>query len=276
MICSPSSFPIIPRRLLRLADGNRGRGYNCMTNNDTPKDTPTTAPQFAGSAANVPIAAADDPAFYERAPLLRAFADALHTGLRRHAALYLKEGLFHVAEVGTYRGRGLRALLETASVCDIRIHVTALDSFGGFPEFSQRDLEAAPPNAAWLRRRVFADTTAREVEAYVGEAYVGSFNLVEGFFADTLPKLPEQNYLFVVIDCDLYSSHVDVMPYFYNRLLPGGVMFFDDYNSVHYPMAKIAIDEFIADKPEKLYSLGYGPAADNSVKAYLVKSGTAR
>ena len=226
---------------------------------------------FAGAGANVPDNPLDDPAFFERVPLFQVYEQTLFNGLRLHERLYAKEGRFFIAEAGTYRGRGLKAMLERAAALGVRVHITGLDSFEGLPPLSDVDQAEAPENAAYLRRRLFADTTEREVQAFLADRDADGFTLVKGFFDQTLPTLPERRYLMAVIDCDLYSSHMDCMTYFYDRLLPGGVMFFDDYHSLQYPMAAKAINKFLARKPEKLFHLGYADAKGNDVKAYLVK-----
>ncbi len=246
-----------------------------MNAGDIEKDEPAP-PAFAGAGAIVPKRPMEDPAFFERVPMLRCFADTLHRGLRQQKQVYKGDGLFYVAEAGSYRGRGLLAMLQAAASIDVKVHITGLDSFEGFPPFSGRDVAEAPPGASWLKNRVFADTTRREVEAFIGPDHAGSYALVEGYFNQSLPTLPERKYLFVMIDCDLYSSHLECMGYFYERLLPGGVMFFDDYHSAHYPMAKSAIDEFMADKSENLFHLGFAGSADNSQKAFFIKEGSGR
>lgn len=227
---------------------------------------------FAGAGAKVPVRPEEHPAFFERVPMLRCFSDTLHRCVRVQKHVYKQDGRFYVAEAGSYRGRGLLAMLETAASLDVKVHVTGLDSFGGFPALSDRDREEAPENAVWLRKQIFSDTTRREVEAFLGAERANDYSLVEGFFSETLPTLPERRYVFVLVDCDLYSSHMDCMNYFYDRLLPGGVMFFDDYHSAHYPMAKSAIDEFLADKRERLFHLGFDAVVENSVKSYIIKA----
>ena len=51
----------------------------------------------------------------------------------------------------------------------------------------------------------------------------------------------------------------------------GGVIFFDDYHSGDYPMAKEAIDDFMQDKPELLLHLRFGDDAVNRTKGFIIK-----
>lgn len=227
---------------------------------------------FAGAGGVPPDNPRSNPAYYERVPLIEVTEATLARGIIYHDQLYMEAGRFDIAEAGTYRGRGLRAILELSERMGVEVHVTGLDSFEGLPPLSDIDLEAAPDNAAYVRRTLFADVTEREVRAYIGVENSERFTLVKGFFEDTLPTLEERNYLMAIIDCDLYSSHMDCMAYFYDRLLPGGVMFFDDYHSSQYPMAKSAVDEFLVGKPEKLMHIGYAAPKGNNMKTYIIKS----
>jgi O-methyltransferase len=226
---------------------------------------------FAGAGSNLPDNFADDPAFFERVPVLRVFEDTLHRAMRTHKTAYKTEGRFYCAEAGTYRGRGLRAMLDVAARIGVNVFIYGLDSYEGFPDISAYDRTHAPAGSAYLSKRLFADTSEREVRAYVGEGHEGKFEIVKGFFSDTLSALAERRFLFAVIDCDLYSSHLDCMSYFYDRLMPGGIMFFDDYHSKQYPMAKTAIDEFLASRPEKLLHVAYALPKGNNLKTYIVK-----
>ena len=95
--------------------------------------------------------------------------------------------------------------------------------------------------------------------------------LLKGLFKDTLPTLVDQQYHFVNIDCDLYEPHIECLEYFYPRMVKGGVLFFDDYHSIDFPMASKAIDQFMSDKPEQLLHLRFGDDGPNITKSFFVK-----
>lgn len=104
-------------------------------------------------------------------------------------------------------------------------------------------------------------------------------HLHKGWFSDTVPsQLPDQ-ISFALIDGDLYSSTMDVLPHVYARMPKGAIgmiaVYVDEtifprpglqgyYKS---PGVKRAVDEFFADKPEKV-SLLY--SCENS-NAYFRK-----
>jgi len=99
-----------------------------------------------------------------------------------------------------------------------------------------------------------------------------SIELVEGVFSDTLQRLPDQHYDFVNIDCDLYEGHMQCLEYFYPRTKPGGTIFFDDYHSTTFPMARRAADDFLKGRSEQLFHIRFGDDEVNHTKAFLTKS----
>ncbi|MEM9572648.1 MAG: TylF/MycF/NovP-related O-methyltransferase [Pseudomonadota bacterium] len=223
------------------------------------------------AGSEIPVEFPLNPLFSERAPVLQLFRQSLYK-----EKLSILEGSssgpVQVAECGVYRGRCTRAMFEIADEIGVDIELTGLDTFGGLPKLSERDLELAPPNAKYLRQKVFADTTESEVYAYVGKKFAKKLNLVKGEFQHTLPSLEkDKKYAFVFIDCDLYEGHKNALSYFYKKMTKDGIIFLDDYFSKEYPMAKVAVDEYLADKQEEVFEVRYGPYPWSVRKAFLVR-----
>jgi O-methyltransferase len=74
---------------------------------------------------------------------------------------------------------------------------------------------------------------------------------VKGFFRDTLARHAERRFSFVHLDCDIYESYKECLEFFYSRTSRGGIVLFDEYKDPRWPGCTKAIDEFLADKPEK-------------------------
>lgn len=200
-------------------------------------------------------------------PLQRAlhrFGDLL-TGGHRHLA----------AECGVYRGSCLIACAEIIRQYGLDAHIYGLDSFEGLPELSDIDRRMASQvvlDVVSKKGTVFNDTTLSEVQTAVDERDLNRYvTLVPGFFADTLKSLPEGPYFFVNVDCDLYEGHLECLEFFYPKVESGGVVFFDDYYSAEYPMAKEAIDKFMKGRPEELFHIRFGPEGVNHDKAFFIK-----
>jgi hypothetical protein len=62
------------------------------------------------------------------------------------------------------------------------------------------------------------------------------------------------------IDVDLYQSTLDCCEYFYPRLVPGGILLFDEYGFAAARGEKDAVDQFFADKRESPIVLLSGQA----------------
>ena len=51
-----------------------------------------------------------------------------------------------------------------------------------------------------------------------------------------------------LIDCDLYESYKYTLPKAWEHTITGGMIYLDEYYSLKFPGAKIAVDEFIKKK----------------------------
>jgi hypothetical protein len=211
----------------------------------------------------------------ERAPLIHVFKHAvmeqktLRGRLQRIARLQLRA---YAAECGVYQGHSLAACLEMANHLKFRMTIVGLDTFKGLPDLSATDKSLAPSDAPYKDRQFFTATSVESVAQLLNpKAGICRYELVPGLFSETLPNLPERRYFFVNIDCDLFEPHLECLNYFYPRLVRGGILFFDDYHSMHYPMGKKAIDEFFSGKREKIWHLRLGEDGPNLTKTFIIK-----
>jgi hypothetical protein len=67
----------------------------------------------------------------------------------------------------------------------------------------------------------------------------------QGAFAEVFPKLSDWKFCFAHIDCDFYSSVKDCILFLRERLVPGGIAVFDDYENQKWPGVKLALSEFM-------------------------------
>jgi O-methyltransferase len=174
-----------------------------------------------------------------------------------------------VAECGVFRA---------ASLCVIGLHLTqigsvkrvyGLDSFQGFDASVKRDLELGGADDSEKRVGGFESTSLAEVRHKVTRlGLAGCVTLLPGYFADTLKLLPETRYSFVHLDCDIYDSYWQTLAYFYPRMSAGGIILLDEYNDPPWPGCNLAVDEFLADKPEKPVAI----TNENYIKYYIEKA----
>lgn len=81
-----------------------------------------------------------------------------------------------------------------------------------------------------------------------------------GWIPDTFGGLEDKQYAFANIDVDLYQPTLDCCVYFYPRLVPGGVMVFDEYCFASAHGEKVAVDQYFADKLDRPIALITGQA----------------
>lgn len=142
-----------------------------------------------------------------------------------------------VAEAGVYRG-GTGRLLAKSVAPDRTVHL--FDTFEGMP--------ATDPSRDVHREGDFSDVNVEDVAAYLSDC--PNVRLYPGLFPATAEPVSSLRFSLVHVDVDIYQSVKDCCEFFYPRLVPGGIMVFDDYGFLSCPGAKAAVDEFFSTRPE--------------------------
>jgi hypothetical protein len=158
-----------------------------------------------------------------------------------------------VIECGAYQGATLLGMAHILRLRGLRPNVYGLDSFEGFPEPAPQDSPDGHEFPPEVRKGWFSDTSFETLQAKVDMLGFGGWvHIIKGFFDQTLPTLSDERFSLAHIDCDLYEPHLTCLEFLYPRMLPGGVIVFDEYASRMYQGAAKAVDEFFRDRPEKL------------------------
>ncbi len=155
----------------------------------------------------------------------------------------------HVVECGVGKGRSLLLLSTLVSEEGKRRHIWGFDSFEGFPEPSEQDDSPRQP-----QKGDWSNTSIARVMTYLKNSDVdprfvdSQITLIKGFFNETLMQYRDEPIAFLHLDCDLYDSYKDSLTLLYDKVVPGGVICFDEYMKtgqlVAFPGAARAIDEF--------------------------------
>ena len=174
-----------------------------------------------------------------------------------------------VAECGVFRGATLipiaRYVLETG--CGRRVF--GFDSFQGFGEEVAVDLALGGKEDAFKRPRGFAETSYDLVWGKALKFGVDRcLEVIPGFFRESLVRVADRRFAFVHLDCDIYASYKECLQFFYPRVAPGGVILLDEYDDPPWPGCNKAVDEFLADKPERPTPI----QRDNHVKFFIRKA----
>ena len=103
----------------------------------------------------------------------------------------------------------------------------------------------------------FGDVSLESIKKYLKMFHFISYH--PGLIPNTFDAIKDRQFAFVHIDVALYQSAKDCCAFFYDHMVSGGIMIFDDYGFPGYEFAeKQAVDEFFKDKPEETLSLRTG------------------
>jgi predicted O-methyltransferase YrrM len=156
-----------------------------------------------------------------------------------------------IVECGVSVGYGALLFLLLSDYVGVKRVYYGFDSFEGFPDpvakdestpIAGSDFYASPPETVLrvLRDGQIPESTIRD-----------RVRLTKGFFNETLPSYTGKIAL-LHLDCDMYESYKVSLETLYDKVVTGGIIAFDEYDDLRWPGARKAIDEFFADKPEKI------------------------
>jgi O-methyltransferase len=126
-------------------------------------------------------------------------------------------------EIGVWRG-GTAALIAThARHLGLRDKVYACDTFSGI-------VKAGKEDPAYVGGE-HADTSLRSVEELFYEMLkLDNIEILTGIFPEeTGGKVENLKFRFCHLDVDVYQSAKDVTEWIWERLVPGGMIVYDDY-----------------------------------------------
>jgi hypothetical protein len=137
-----------------------------------------------------------------------------------------------------------------STIHDKEVHL--FDTFTGMPEMTKQDPASI---GLWVGR--FGDTSLTAVKEYLGQFPFLFFH--PGLIPEILQVAKDRKFAFVHIDVDLYQTHLDCCNFFYDRMVKGGFLLFDDYGrNFCGSSARQAVDEFFSNKPESPIALHTG------------------
>jgi hypothetical protein len=152
------------------------------------------------------------------------------------------------AECGVYKGCGSYIVLRGNERSTINRTHHLFDSFGGLSAPSAEDGDY------WQG----GDLAISEDVVRANLKEFPNIEFHKGWIPDRFPDVADRAFSFVHVDVDLYQPTLDSVRFFYDRLSTGGILVCDDYGFLTCPGATEAIDEFLADKPEKMLGLPGG------------------
>ena len=109
------------------------------------------------------------------------------------------------------------------------------DSFQGLPTPDHAtDVESPNVQSGRWKRGTFTGLSQQELAALCASTYdQDRIRIFPGWFGQSLPTIgPQTRFAMVHLDCDLYSSTIEVLDYLisHHHIAEGAVLFFDDWN----------------------------------------------
>jgi O-methyltransferase len=157
------------------------------------------------------------------------------------------------AEFGTYRGGCAWMVLSTVDLEPTRrFHL--FDTFRGIPGDKVTEEER---DAGFVGR--LSDTSEDYVRRIV-EPWKPIPKLWPGDVFDTFPAADTGKLAFVHLDLNAAAPTGHVLEHVYHRVVPGGIVVFDDYGWPGYEDQRDVIEAFLRDRPEELVALPTGQA----------------
>ena len=146
----------------------------------------------------------------------------------------------NIAEVGVFKGGSAEIIAKTKQESK---KLFLFDTFEGLPEVDKKD--------NFCKKGDFSNTSYESVKKNF-ECYKNVYVYKGVFPKQNSEHVDKETFSLVHIDVDIYQSYKDCLEFFYPRMVHGGIIVLDDYDHEHCKGAKLATDEFLQGKNEKL------------------------
>lgn len=167
-----------------------------------------------------------------------------------------------IVELGVFKGESLLMfgkLVELLNANDRSCRLIGFDNFAGFPNLHTKDgstdQKIDKQVGGWSSKDYYNELLAL-INIFDHDRCAGHkkrIHLVEGDITKTVPKYVEENPGLAIkllhLDCDLYEPTLVGLKYFYDKVVPGGVILLDEYGLPEFPGETEAVHEFFKDKP---------------------------
>lgn len=174
-----------------------------------------------------------------------------------------------VVECGAARGGSAALMVLTLQRLGARRKIWLFDTFEGLPAPTANDPDF---ELADLFTGTCVGTLDEVRELFHRLNLTQDAEFVKGLFQHTLPVTPISHIALLHIDGDWYESVKVCLDQLYDKVVPGGVIQFDDYG--YWQGARRAVDEFFEQRgiPTALQRLDYSGRL--LIKPNLIKPGS--
>jgi len=161
-----------------------------------------------------------------------------------------------IVECGTWRG-GMIAGIADVLGSERRYYLC--DSFQGLPPAKEIDGAAA---LAWQSDTAGPEyhnncrASEDEARAGISRSAATDYQIVKGWFEETLPRLPVRPIALLRMDADWYDATKCILDNLAERVVSGGLIIVDDY--YQWEGCTLAVNEFAARRKWRIRQNIYG------------------
>lgn len=151
----------------------------------------------------------------------------------------------HIAEFGSWRGANLMLFAKMLEIFDPHgsKQVHCFDSFEGLTEFAAEDGDSTSNKGRYKGDLAELKKFMKLYE--LDDTIVIHKGIIEQTLPATLEASPGMNFSLVYCDVDLFEATRAIIENITPRLVKGGLLVMDEWNSDGYPGESIAVREFM-------------------------------
>ena len=132
----------------------------------------------------------------------------------------LSEG--SVIEIGVWQGGTGALIAEQMKRCGIQEKLFLCDTFSGCVKATSKD--------SLYVGGEHSDTSEEIVQNLINSMNLDNVQILKGIFPDdTGDQVKEEKFRFCHVDVDIYQSAKDVVEWIWDKMVPGGIIVYDDY-----------------------------------------------
>ena len=157
------------------------------------------------------------------------------------------------AECGVLHGHSSHLICGALLNSQDREH-HIFDSFEGLSEPDENDVPTVQTAYDWKQ----GDLSVALENVKNNLAHYDNVKFYKGWIPSRFDEVADRKFCFVHVDVDLYQPTVDSFHFFFEKIVPGGILLCDDYGSEICPGAKLAFDTFARDHSVSVVHLPTG------------------
>ena len=209
------------------------------------------------------VAWMDDPAFdaaYRRGMATgHHFGDDLHIEWRVALACWCASVAIKLD--GDFVECGVNTGIFSAAICsylDFGAHAERrfylVDTYEGIPA-DQLSADERARRREEQSRGVYFDSYALVCETFAPYPNVVP---IKGRVPEILPEIPAMRVAYLCIDMNAAAPERAAIEFFWDKLVPGGMVLLDDYGFVEHATQRVAMDEFARGKDVRIFTMPTG------------------